>query len=379
MKRIGIVLLILPALFFCSSNSAQQEPIAEDWGLKIVVFDFGQADGAVILARNGDAAIVDMGKYKRDGLAMAEYLLDEGKNGVGRIDNVPYLFTTHYDQDHIGGANGLGEKGITVREAFDQGISVKRNPTDSDPKAVYGRYIKFVGDPNDNCQQDAGEPNFARIRAEHGMKRTLGDDNEIEIFVLSVRGDTEGAGHDIANLDPSSGEIDENPGSIALLIRYGDFEYLTCGDATSDDFRYHEPDTEIALINAEAIPGGHDIDVFKVNHHGSDTSNGSEFIEAIRPEVAIITSEKTRDNNPEKTTLKALQEVNAVVLMTGKCSDDSGNYHNSASSYDDDYTVNPALIKEDQGNVTIYVAKDGKSYLVSSTELFSRIFDSVDK
>jgi len=48
---------------------------------------------------------------------------------------------------------------------------------------------------------------------------------------------------------------DENPGSVAALVRLGAFEYLTCGDATSDDGK-KKADTEVALVDSNAIPGG---------------------------------------------------------------------------------------------------------------------------
>ncbi|MCY4486760.1 MAG: hypothetical protein OXF11_06535 [Deltaproteobacteria bacterium] len=51
---------------------------------------------------------------------------------------------------------------------------------------------------------------------------------------LTVRGDTDGTAHDL-DLDPAgkTESFDENPGSIALLIRLGEFVFYTTGDQTS--------------------------------------------------------------------------------------------------------------------------------------------------
>ena len=61
-------------LFFPASSLAQAfiglesktlAPVSQDrdeWGLKIVVFDVGRADAILLLAPNGDAALIDTGK-----------------------------------------------------------------------------------------------------------------------------------------------------------------------------------------------------------------------------------------------------------------------------------------------------------------------------
>ena len=157
---------------------------------------------------------------------IATYLLDPAKNGVGRIDTALYLFSSHYDADHISGIDRLRPNGVAFREAFDQGISKKRRVLASNP---YGNYVRSVGDPNNNHRRDSGEAGFVRQRAAHSLTRSLG---AATITVVSVNGDTEGSQHDLP-LDPSIQDIDENPGSIALLIRLGDFEYYTAEAARS--------------------------------------------------------------------------------------------------------------------------------------------------
>ncbi len=42
------------------------------------------------------------------------------------------------------------------------------------------------------------------------------------------------------------------------------------------------------MVASGAIPGGSDIDVFKVGHHGSDTSKSPASIQALDTEVAVI-------------------------------------------------------------------------------------------
>lgn len=83
---------------------AAHDPVSEsEWAVKLVFFNVGQGDAAVILARNGGAVIVDMGRRTAHGTEIADFLLDPERNGVRRIDSA-YVFASHYDADHIRGA-----------------------------------------------------------------------------------------------------------------------------------------------------------------------------------------------------------------------------------------------------------------------------------
>jgi competence protein ComEC len=372
----GILVLML---WWCSVWAAPLTPVAnDDWGLKIVLFDVGQGDGALLLTPNGDAAVIDMGKTRRHGQKMVTYLRSPTKNGVKKIDALKYLFASHYDKDHIGGVLAFAGV-ITPKAAYDQGPSRIRQAKVEIPFTTYSHYVRYVGDSNGDGLAGAGEPRFVRHRAEYGEDFKMSSTGEVLIRIVSVRGDTKGSGHDLSRLDPAAPDFikDENPGSIIQLVTLGNFEYLTTGDATSDDWK-SEPDTEEALIKASAIPGGHNIDVLKVSHHGSDTSSGKLFVASVRPEVAIISSDLTTHKLPKLTTIKVLEENKAVVLVTGRATTRTGKYHQSQNSFDDNYV--PQQTTDRLGTITILVARDGSKYTVTSEKnaQFSRTFSSSD-
>ena len=134
---------------------------AGQWGLKIVVFDVGQADAILLLAPNGDVVVIDIGTSKRGSKAIINYLANSARNGIGKLKTINLLYSTHYDNDHIGGLNQLADNNISVLKAFDQGPSNSRplltdkgNPTD------YAKYLKDVGDLNGDNNCDANEPNY---------------------------------------------------------------------------------------------------------------------------------------------------------------------------------------------------------------------------
>lgn len=325
-----------------------------EWGLHIVFFDVNQADAIAIVAPNGDAAVIDAGHGSTAAAQIAAFLQDGGANGVGEITDVKLGFVTHYDLDHMGGFARLPDRGITFRSVYDQGTSVRR-----DGAARYDDYLEFVDDPNDNMIQDTDEDAFIRKRARVGLHWKLGD---ARIRVLSARGDTRGRTHDL-DLDPSDQNVDENPGSIALLISLGDFELYTAGDQTSDDWK-SEPDTEIAVVNAGVLGEDNDIDVYKVNHHGSDTSTGQDFILALDPEVAVVSSRLGGDGLPKLVAIQQLVTNGAVVYITGDGLDASGAFTQSSVSEDDGFVPPNGSFVNDAGDVHILVSTDGLRYRV---------------
>ncbi len=379
---VGVALLTL------SSNIVRQDfdghddpnlvPVAnspDPWGLKIVVFDVGQADAVLLMTPNGDTCMVDTGKTNANGDLFAAYLKTAADNGVGELNTLDLLYTTHYDRDHIGGITKLRDGGIRIRKAFDQGLSVKR-----DGKTFYTKYVTAVGDPNNNYVQDADEPDFVRHRLDVGHSEFIGATDDVEIRCVSVRGDTVGDAHDLPDLDPSVADIDENPGSIALLVRLGEFEFYTAGDQTDDDWKHHEPAVEEKLIAANAIPGGNDIDVIKVSHHGSDTSTSASLVTEMDPEVAIISSDFVSNQGlPKRNVIQLFEENDCYVLVTGDgINPDTDQFTDSgASTLDDNYRHDPAAVFNARGTITVLVSTDGTKYTVLG-DSFSKTFSAKD-
>ena len=95
---------------------------------------------------------------------------------------------------------------------------------------------------------------------------------------------------------------DENDRSIALLIKYGGFDYLwasdlgggTIDEACTGRFTSSQTDVETSVI-AAISPGGAfplisagGIDLLHVNHHGSESSTNHNYMNMAQPAVAII-------------------------------------------------------------------------------------------
>jgi beta-lactamase superfamily II metal-dependent hydrolase len=206
--------------------------------LHVAILDVGQADAIVVVSNDGEAMVVDAGHGTTAAQASIEFLSDPAKNGLQTVDEVKAMVVTHYDQDHVGGVDEV-IAAVTVARAYGQEPSVKRRGT-----AGYIAYLQAVGDRNDNVADDDGieERPFIRRRARPGLHWKIGD---AQARILAARGDTRGADRDL-NLDPEPADIDENPGSIALLVTLGEFELYTAGDQTSDDWK-NEPEVEMSI------------------------------------------------------------------------------------------------------------------------------------
>ena len=89
---------------------------------------------------------------------------------------------------------------------------------------------------------------------------------------------------------PNRPHEDENDHSISLYMNIGGMRYLLTGDLP---------------IEGEAELPTLDVDVFKLGHHGSDTSSGEELLERIDPEWVIASvGSNNRYGHPHEETLR---------------------------------------------------------------------------
>ncbi|UMT74738.1 DNA internalization-related competence protein ComEC/Rec2 [Staphylococcus roterodami] len=77
------------------------------------------------------------------------------------------------------------------------------------------------------------------------------------------------------------GSQDKNEYSIVTLINYHNKKVLLMGDATKNN--------EEILLKKYHLPK---VDILKVGHHGSKTSSSAQFIEAVQPNISLISSGK---------------------------------------------------------------------------------------
>lgn len=227
--------------------------------------DVGQGDS--IFIRSGENTfLVDGGSSDEKSLydyTLEPFLLSEG---VSKID---YVFVTHPDNDHMSAIVDMMEK----------------NKIKIDTLVVSGT-------PED----DEG---FSKLYA-------LADKNGTDVMVMK-KGDVISDGSIrmkcIYPLNAHS-ELDRNDGSVVLEVNYQEFSMLLTGDISEK--------TEKAIFDEIS-----QVDVLKVAHHGSGDSSCDEFLEKVKPEVAIISCGKNNSyGHPHEDTIHRLTEVGCQIRYT---------------------------------------------------------------
>ena len=102
----------------------------------------------------------------------------------------------------------------------------------------------------------------------------------------------------------------KNNDSLVLRLKFRNRALLLPGDA--------EKQAEQAML-AENSEGDLHADVLKVGHHGSKNSTTPEFLEAVHPQVAVISAgEDNPYGHPSPELLEQLQSAGARVLRTDR-------------------------------------------------------------
>ncbi|PLX20680.1 MBL fold metallo-hydrolase [Candidatus Parcubacteria bacterium] len=237
----------------------------EDDLMRVVFFDVGQGDSALIQTPFGQDILIDGGP-DNSVLERLGYEL-----GVFNRD-IELLIISHPHEDHL---TGLVE--IIRRYDVDKILY-----TGADHQSeVYEEFL------NEIKKQD--KIDLLIVNKEQSI--SLGDNALLEILY--------------PNEDISEMVINDlNNTSMVLKLVFGENSFLFMGDAESEIEE---------KIDKDKIK---DIDVLKVSHHGSKT-NDKRFLEAVGPEYAVISvGEDNIFLHPSQNTLNILDNLGSEILRT---------------------------------------------------------------
>jgi beta-lactamase superfamily II metal-dependent hydrolase len=308
-RIIACWLAVLGAL----SSAACAPPAADDgepcgggtWqrgALELHHLDVGQADATLIVGPTGRSLLVDAGEPRWDGAAGAEEIGRRVREvlGCARIDQV---LLTHFHVDHVGfpGQGGLWHlaevQGLRVGMTLHRDVRRFRG----DGGSTIDRWAAYLDGP--------GQALGPRLAREGRGQLDLG--REVDVRIVSVDG--HGAirpGDFRADRAPPN----ENDYSIALVLRFGRFDYFLGGDLSGElsasPFGYAHHDVESAV--ARGLP---DVDVYRVNHHGSDHSSNATLLAQLDPEVSIVSvGADNRHGHPRQATVDRLSGTSVLHL-----------------------------------------------------------------
>jgi len=105
-----------------------------------------------------------------------------------------------------------------------------------------------------------------------------------------------------------------NNASLVLKLSYHEIDWLLMGDAET------EVEKDLLAKNKSELKS----EILKLGHHGSDTSSSEDFLQAVDPELAIISVAKENDyGHPSLMILKRLARLGIKNYLTK----DSGTIH----------------------------------------------------
>lgn len=188
----------------------------------------------------------------------------------------------------------------------------------------------------DHCA-DCGSGQYNRNNVSPGQ--VIYNNGGVTVTVVAANGRVIGQG--AANVPCDSG--DENPLSMALLVKYRGFDYLTAGDLTSSP--------ESSLGSALAARGVK-VDVLKVSHHGSSTSSKLSYLQNILPEYAVVSG---HNSSLKADTLQNLKDAGVKI------------------TYDTYNDQSDPRFKYSGGNITI--TTDGAYYYISAPNFSDGPYD----
>jgi competence protein ComEC len=106
-------------------------------------------------------------------------------------------------------------------------------------------------------------------------------------------------------LYPPLGEGDLNEQGLTVLCSTGDYDALITGDMAGS--------TEKKLLERYPLP---DIELLVVGHHGSKYSSTKEFLDAVRPETAVISVGDNSYGHPTDQALLRLVAAGCEIYRT---------------------------------------------------------------
>lgn len=253
------------------AEAKTQEPArSSDDILSVTALDIGQGD-SILLQMQGKNILIDSG----DRSEAARLLTKLEENHVEQID---MLVATHPHADHIGGMQAVLNR-FPVKQVYDSGQNYKTK-----------MYHDF------RAQIEKEQIPFEVLRG--GQEVPI--NAMVKLKVLSPQTLYKGT--------PS----DANNNSLVLRLAYKDFSMLLTGDIQA------EVERELLQTDPAALQSK----VLKVAHHGSKTSSINEFLAAVKPKLAIISSgEGNKYKHPSPEVVQRLHDLQVDVFNTALCGD----------------------------------------------------------
>ena len=223
-----------------------------------------------------------------------DIVIDAGIQNVGTNTVVPFLkekvtdkkielaIATHTDEDHIGGFVGLSNKegalsikGFTYNYILESGYVASTK--------IYTNFINLA--------------NSSKAKVCNAYDSITGNNFCAKTFKIgNITLDILDTGF------YNSNTVSSNNKSIVTLLTHGQITYLFPGDLEDDDLLA----TKVSKI-----------DIFKASHHGASSANSSTLLDAIDPEIIILSTDGDNSYNiPQQESLDRMYSKTDKIYAT---------------------------------------------------------------
>jgi competence protein ComEC len=242
--------------------------------LKIYFIDVGQGDSTLIVTPKNKTILIDGGGSSSDNYDVGKntllpYLLDRG------ITKVDYMFISHFDMDHCGGLlyilENLKVKNVIIGKQFDNSEN-------------YKTFLNIIKSKKIKVNM-----------VEEGVKINIEKNLYFDVIWPSNKQAV------------TNNSINNN--ALVCKLNYKNFTMLFTGDI--------EEETEKILVSKYLGTNALKANVLKVGHHGSKTSSTQEFLELVKPQIALIgVGKNNKFRHPNEDVLERLKNLNCKIYRT---------------------------------------------------------------
>ena len=258
-RRTGLGSLLLACVLFLLNGYGKQTSHSIE--IRVTFFDVGKGD-AILIETDGHSVLIDSG-YDDTSDTILGYL---AKRNVKRLD---YMILTHFDKDHVGGAD-------RILEAVEVG-EVLQPDYESDAK----QYLEY--------------------------QETMKDkEKQAHLVTQTERFSLDGADFLVYPPQQEDYEEEDNDFSLVISMTYGSRSFLFAGDCERERLKELLGQTEFNLSH----------DVLKIPHHGKKEKNTEEFLRAVSPTIAVFTCPEEMEI--EEDISEVLEEMGTLSYMTGQ-------------------------------------------------------------
>lgn len=242
--------------------------------LKIQFIDVGQGDSSLIITPKNKTILIDGGGSSTSDFDVGEstlipYILDRG------FTKIDIVIISHFDQDHVGGIFSILQE-LKVGKVY---ISKQTEKSKN-----YGKFLEIVNTKNIKVYEVM---TGNRIHVEKNLYLDI--------------------------LWPIENQITENAlnnNAIVCNLHYRDFSMLFTGDieeiAEKEILELYSQNKNLLKAN-----------ILKAGHHGSKTSSTSEFINVVKPQIAVIgVGKNNKFGHPNEGVLQRLSDLNCKIFRT---------------------------------------------------------------